>query len=417
MGRGIFFLLFLFSSSLFAKDIFHIRIDGVIELGLSSFVERAFDEAEKKGAKSMILEINTLGGRVDAALRIKDRIFSSPLLTVAFVNKRAISAGALIALSCKKIFVSPGASIGAVEPQPFSEKAVSFIKAEMKAIAETRKRPKRILEAMVDKDIEVPNVVEKGKLLTLSAKDALRLAVADAEVKDIHSLLQTLSYSPAQLHKVNPTWSEKLAGFLTHPLVSSLLLSLGFFGALAELRTPGVGFAGALSAVCFSLFFGAHLLSGLARWVHVLLFLVGVFLLILEIFVIPGFGIAGVSGICCIFAALFLCFPSLKTALYTISLSTLGAIVLFLLFAKLLPHTPMWQDIVLEETLKSSLEDNEQFLGKEGITLTVLKPTGFALIEGKRIEVCSSGEFLPKNTKVHVVEVVGKKIIVEKKEV
>jgi membrane-bound serine protease (ClpP class) len=380
-------------------------------------VERVFDEAQRKGAEAVVLQINTLGGRVDAALSIKDKILSSPLLSVAFVNKRAISAGALIALCCKKIFVAPGASIGAVEPRPFSEKAVSFIKAEMGAIAEARGRPKRVLEAMVDKDIEIEGIVEAGKLLTLSAKEAVKMKVADKEVQDLFSLLKYLGYSPSTLHRVNPTWSEKLARFFTHPLVSSLLLTLGFFGALAELRTPGIGFAAALSATCFLLFFGGHLFSGLARWGHILLFLLGAVLLCLEIFLIPGFGIAGVGGIICICASLLLCFPTLKTALYTLSLSIIAAVFLFFIFARFLPQTAVWRSIVLSEAGSASLQSEEELLGKEGVTLTVLRPTGVALIEGKRVEVCSSGEFLPKDTRICVVQVMGKRVIVEKKEV
>ncbi|MBU2599177.1 hypothetical protein KJ849_01135 [bacterium] len=216
--------------------VYIVSIEGTIDLGLSRFIKRVIKEAEPK-AVAIIFEINTLGGQVDAATQIKDVILDTSLLTIAYVNKRAISAGALIALSARKIIMAPGSSIGAVEPRPRDEKSISFVKAEMVSTALKTGRPKELAEAMVDKNIEIEGLVKKGELLTLSWQEALNRKFAESEASNMEEVLRLHNLEKAKVIRVSPTWSEDLFRFLVQPIVSSLLLSLGFIGLLVELRS------------------------------------------------------------------------------------------------------------------------------------------------------------------------------------
>ena len=203
------------------------------------------------GAAAVILEINTFGGRLDAAVLIRDAFLNARVRTVAFVNKRAISAGALIALAAEKIVMADGGTIGAATPvqigqpgspaQPVEEKTVSFVRKEFRATAESRKRPPLIAEAMVDADVEIPGLIQKGKLLTLTTEEALKHKVADFRADTLEGVLERLGLAGAEVRRPSPNWAENLVRFLTHPVVSSLLITIGMLGIILEILTPGFG--------------------------------------------------------------------------------------------------------------------------------------------------------------------------------
>ena len=226
-------------------------IEGIIDLGLAPFVQRVLDEANDVGAAAVILEINTFGGRLDAAVLIRDALLNARVRTVAFVNKRAISAGALIALAAEKIVMADGGTIGAATPvqigqpgsaaQPVEEKTVSFVRKEFRATAESRKRPPLIAEAMVDADVEIPGLIQKGKLLTLTTEEALKHKVADFRTDTLEGVLERLGLAGAEVRRPSPNWAENLVRFLTHPVVSSLLITIGMLGIILEILTPGFG--------------------------------------------------------------------------------------------------------------------------------------------------------------------------------
>src|ERR687897_1904401 len=282
-------------------------IEGMIDLGLAPFVDRVLREATEQGAAAVILEINTFGGRVDAAVVIRDALLNAKVPTVAFINKRAISAGALIALATEKIVMGDGGTIGAATPvqmgqpgapaQPVEEKTVSYVRKEFRATAESRKRPPLIAEAMVDADVEIPGLIEKGKLLTLTTEEALKHKVADFRAENIESVLEQLGLAGAEVRKTAPNWAENSVRFLTHPVVSSLLITIGMLGIIIEIRTPGFGIPGGLGIMSLALFFWGHWLVQLAGWEELLLVALGIVLLAAEVFVVPGFGITGVLGI------------------------------------------------------------------------------------------------------------------------
>ncbi len=431
--RKIYFsliLLFLLLS-LSQADVYLIKIEGVIDLGLPPYIERVIKEAQENKAAAVILEINTFGGRVDAAAQIKDILLNSELPTIAFVNKRAISAGALISISCKKIVMVSGSSIGAatvvdMSGQKAPEKAISYFRAEMGATAEKNGRNRLIAEGMVDEDIEIPGLSPKGKLITLTAEDALKWGYADFVVKDLTGALDSLNLSDHNVIYAKINWAEKLVRFLTHPMVSSLLISLGLLGLFFEIKSPGWGVPGTSGLILLALFFGSHYIVQLANIIEILLFIVGTGLLLLEIFVIPGFGIAGISGIICMILGLYLSLlgnfkylslPDFSKAAGYLIISLLTTIVGIIFIIKLFPYTSFWQKISLEESqLKSkgytASKNYEEYKGKRGIAASTLRPAGIGLFDGKRLDVVSEGEFIAKDTPIIVSDVDGYRIIV-----
>ena len=250
------------------RAVYRVPVTGVIELGLAPFIERSLREAEAAGAVAVILDIDTPGGRVDAAERIVDAVSDATVPVYAYVNRRAFSAGAMIALSSREIHMRPGAVLGAATPvggtgEKAPEKIVSAMRSTMRALAEARGLDPRVAEAMVDEDIAIPDVTEAGKLLTLTTAEAVQLGYARA-VDDWDTLMLSIGATGAPVHETEVNWAERLVRFLTHPVVAPLLLSLGFFGVIIELRAPGLGLPGAVGVLALALFFGSHLLIGLA---------------------------------------------------------------------------------------------------------------------------------------------------------
>ncbi len=372
-------------------------IEGIIDLGLAPFVQRVLDEAGAAGAAAVVLEINTFGGRVDAAVQIRDALLSAKVPTVAYVNRRAISAGA----------------------QAASEKTVSYMRKEFRATAETRKRPALIAEAMVDPDVAIHGVIEKGKLLTLTTDEALKHKVAELRADSLEAALERLGIKGAELRRASPNWAENVVRFLTHPVLSSLLVTVGMLGIIIELRTPGFGVAGAIGVGSLAAFFWGHWLVQLAGWGELLLALGGVALLALELFVIPGFGFAGILGIVALLAALVMSVVGsgatpefFMLAAGRIVLSLLVALVASFLLLRFMPRTPFGRRLILDTGLGPVEEDDLRWIGKRGRASSPLRPAGIADIEGARVDVVSEGELIEPGTPIEVMRVDGNRIVV-----
>ena len=412
-------------------------IEGVIDLGLAPFVQRVLDEATQAGAAAVVLEINTFGGRVDAAVLIRDALLNSKLRTVAFVNKRAISAGALIGLSAENLVMAAGGTIGAATPvqmgqpgtaaKPAEEKTVSYMRKEFRATAESRKRPPLLAEAMVDPDVEIPGVIEKGKLLTMTTEEALKHKLADFRADSLESALQQLELGAAEIRRASPNWAENLVRFLTHPVLSSLLITIGMLGIIVGLRTGDFGIAGGLGIASLALFFWGHWLVQLAGWEELLLAVSGVILLVVEIFVIPGFGIVGVLGIGAILAGLILSLVGagdtsqvVLMAAARVVFSLLLAVVASLVMLRFLPHLPFGRRMSLQAGLGaghqygSAPDSDLRWLGKKGRASSALRPAGIAQIEGERVDVVSDGELIDAGQSVEVTRVDGNRIVVRR---
>lgn len=412
-------------------------VEGVIDLGLAPFLNRVLAEAGAGDASAVILEINTFGGRLDAAVLIRDALLEASLPTVAFINHRAISAGALIALAAEKIAMAGGSTIGAATPvavgapgaeaPPVAEKTVSYVRKEFRATAESRGRPPLIAEAMVDADVEVPDLVEKGKLLTLTTEEALAHGVVDFRVDSLNDLLARLDLAGAEVRRPSPTWAENLVRFLTHPTVSSLLMSLGILGILLEIRTPGFGVPGIVGIASLALFFWGHWLVQLAGWEELLLAAAGIVLLAVEVFILPGFGIAGVLGIVALVGGLGLTlvgagatWGAVVAASGRVALSLLLAIGASLVLLRVLPKLPIGRRLVLDTELPveagfgSAPDADRRWLGRRGVSLSPLRPAGIAEFDGERVDVVSQGDLIGVGQPVEVVRVEGNRVVVRK---
>ena len=412
-----------------APTVYRIPVTGVVENGLAPYVARSIREAEAAGAAAAFLDIDTPGGRVDAAERIADDVRDARIPVYGFVNPRAYSAGALIAISTNGIYMRPGAVIGAATPvdgqgTKASEKMVSAMRAEFRSMAEQRGLDPRLAEAMVDENVEIPGVVAKGQLLTLSTSEAVKLKFARAEVADEAALLQAIGHPRARVVTTEPNWAEGVVRFLTNPLVAPLLLSLGVLGLVFEVKTGAFGIGGVLSLASLGLFFGSSVILGLAGWEEVLLLGLGAIALAVEIFVLPGFGVAGVLGTLAIVAAMVLAMMGAHPSTGDVAqaLAVLGAsllITLAVIYAWLrhLPNSGRFRGLLLQGAVNKSegfisAPNRHDLVGRDGVAVTDLRPSGTARVGGERLDVVTEGEYLPQGSRIQVVQSDGYRHVV-----
>ncbi|MDE2772882.1 MAG: nodulation protein NfeD [Gemmatimonadota bacterium] len=410
--------------------VYRVPVNGVIELGLAPFIERSVREAESADAVALVLDIDTPGGRVDAAERITDALSDAAIPVHAYINRRAFSAGAMISLAADEIHMRPGAVIGAATPVVGSgerapEKIVSAMRSTMRALAEARGLDPRVAEAMVDEDIEIPGVVEAGKLLTLTTEEAVELEWARA-VEDWEALMLAIGAAGAPVQDADVNWAERIVRFFTHPAVAPLLLSLGFLGLIVEVQSPGLGLAGAVGLVALSLFFGSHLLIGLAGLEGLILFVAGLVLIALEVFLVPGVGVLGFLGAAGVLGGLYM---SLLGELPTagdfgrgagiLSTSILIVLVASWYFVRRLPSNRrlgrsgvFLRSETARETGYASAVRREDLVGRPGIAATDLRPSGTGIFGGERIDVVSEAEWVQKGTAIEVVASEGYRHVV-----
>ena len=440
------YLLYLFSTItlLYADTVYRVPINGTIDLGLPPFIKRTLEEAKTKNASAVIFDINTFGGRVDAATQIKDAILASDIETIAFINRRAISAGALISLSCEKIFMTGGALIGAatavdMSGKKGSEKVISFMREEMASTAEKRGRNKEIARGMVDEDLSFTHLVidgdsmlvndiegrKEGKLISLTTDQALKYQIADGTYETVSSIIDSLGYGSIELIETSENWSEKIVRFLTDPVVASLLTTFGFLGILFELQSPGWGIPGFVGLTCLILSLSASYIAELATMSDLIFTIAGLALIFLEMLVIPGFGVIGIGGIGLVLYGMYLLLlPDVPVgdeivgqAMDGFLIGLLGAVVGLFLLSKIMIKSKFWEQL----TAPSSQEKNkgysnsqgwETLKGHSGITDTDLHPSGWIIINGKRIFVVSEGGYIEKGKKIEVLSVEGNRVTV-----
>ncbi len=439
-------LLFITSLCLNAQSVVHVPIHGTIDMGLPNYIQRAVQISKADSAEYIIFDIDTFGGRVDAATQIKDAILSSNVTTIAFINRRAISAGALISLSCDLIYMTDGATIGAAtavnaEGEKASEKVISYMREEMAASAEANGRSREIAQAMVDEEIEIDFILSvdndtlksgdiegfnSGKLITLSTEMALKLGIADEQVESFSILLDKLNVDQKDVIEIKETWSELLVRFLTNPTFAPILMSLGMIGLFFEIKSPGFGVPGGLGLLCLALFFGSHLLVGLADATEMLILGGGLLLILLEILVIPGFGVVGIPGFLMIVYSLFTMligdYPlpeDFNMAIRSMSYSFILMIGLGGLIFRVLTRSDYYRKLIPVEG-QSSAEGYSiskgygNLIGETGICVTVLRPSGRVEINGKVYQAVSTGEFIEVGESVLVSDIDENQIVVKK---
>jgi len=409
--------------------VYRLAVSGVVENGLAPYVARGLREAAAAGAAAVYLDIDTPGGRIDAAERIVDAVGGSSVPVYAYVNPRAYSAGALIALSAKSIYMRPGAVLGAATPVDgqgvrASEKMVSAMRGEFRALAEARGLDPRVAEAMVDERVEVPGLDKAGELLTLSTNEALRVGFAKAAPAGEAELLRAIGLPDARVVSIAPNWAELVVRFLTNPLVSPLLLSLGLLGLVFEIKTGAFGLGGLVSLASLGLFFGSSFLLGLAGWEEVILLGVGLLALAVEIFILPGFGAAGVLGMVALAAAVILAMigttptaADLTQALIVLGVSLAITVAVAYAWLRHLPNSGRFAGLFLRGGAHQSegyiaAIPRVDLVGQHGIAVTDLRPAGTAQIGHERVDVVTEGEYVPQGRAVRVMRSEGYRHVV-----
>ena len=412
------------------STVYRVPVTGEIELGLAPYIQRAVKEATETGAVALILDIDTPGGRVDAAEIISDALTDSEVPVYSLINRRAYSAGALIALSTSRIYMRPASVIGAATPVDGTgtkapEKIVSAMRSQMRTLAEANGLEPEVAAAMVDEDIEIDGVVESGKLLTLTTEEAIEIGYAEA-IEDLDALLVELGHEGATVVTPELNWAERLVRFFSSSVVSPFLLSLGFLGLLVEIRTPTFGLAGTMGLISLGLFFGSNMIVGLAGLEDVLIVGAGLALLGIEAFVVPGFGIFGVAGVVAILTGLYMSLlgniptmPDFTRAAWVLASSMLLLIGSAWALIRTLPSSSRLTEsgiFLLAKTASAigyeSAEVRSDLVGKHGTAITDLRPAGTALVGDERIDVVSESEWISAGTPVKVLSAEGYRHIV-----
>ena len=421
-------------TALLEEPVLVLEIASEVDLGMASYVEKAIQRAEHDHA-AILLHINTFGGRIDAASRIRDAVLHAKVpMTIAFIDPKAISAGAFIALAAKKIVMADGATFGAATPVDgegvkASEKVNSFMRAEMRATAEANHRDGRIAEAMVDETEGLDSVngvaLAHGKLLTLTSENAPKVGYCDGRASTIEEALTIAGITSKKIDTAEEGFGDKLVRFLTSGIVSSLLIMFGIGGLFYSLKTGHFGAITIVGIVCLFLFFGGQYITSVAPFIAIIVFLAGITMLLVEISPVPTFGMAGILGVIWIWVGLFLALagpmktltPSrLNETLWTLASSLVGVIVIASLIIKYAPKSTWMRKFQNQSTsgdTSTFILDNNWMLGKLGIAHTMLRPAGTAMIDGKKFDVMTRGEFIQPGTEIIVASVANSKTIVK----
>jgi membrane-bound serine protease (ClpP class) len=429
--------------------VYIIPVKKMIEPALLYVIRRGVDEATRNEADAIVLQMDTTGGRVDSAVAIVAALGRSEIPVYTFVEREAISAGAMIALSTPNIYMKPGSVIGDITPismgmtgsvqdlpEAVEEKMTSYVAAHVRSAAEQGGHNPELAEAMVRRDIEfiIGGVVisESGKVLTLTSTEAGQLVGEDQQpllskgtVENIDEMLNLVGLNQAGRITMEVSAAEKLARLIAG--IAPILMMLGLGGIWLEIKTPGFGIFGIAGITCLMLFFFGHHIAGLSGFEDVLLFTLGIILLVIEIFVTPGFGVMGLSGMLLIFVSFVSAMSerlpghwrpvdfspdTFSMPLLNVVLSFAGSIALVLIAGKFLPNTRAFQTLTLNDVVPDAVED-QSLIGLEGVAYSDLRPGGSAYIDGRKIDVVTQGDYIPRQTEIRVIDVHGNRIVVE----
>jgi membrane-bound serine protease (ClpP class) len=435
-----------------AGAVYVVPITGTIDLGLAPYLSRVLAEAEANEAAAVLLQIDTPGGRLDAVLQMRDALLDSGIPTIAFVDRTAFSAGALIAIACEEIYMAPGAVMGAATPvdgagETATEKVVSAVRTTFKATAEARGRDPQVAEAMVDPDVAIDGLVTRGHLLTLTTAEATTWGYSDGVAADRAEVLAAVGLADAQVIETEPSLAERLVRFITDPAIASLLIIVGVLVLIADLFVEGFGIGGMAGLGLLALFFWGHFLAGLTGWEDIALVILGLILIAIEIIVVPGFGIPGVLGMAAVLGGLFLAMlgrdiqtpDGIEQAGVTILASFIAIVLGLVAIFALLSRGRGFNRLVLQSAVGgsevSSRPSNTPWLTWFGATahlpreeqpngllapnlqkqhlmnprqsrdvaLSDLRPSGVASIDGQRVDVVTAGEHIAAGEAIEVV--------------
>jgi membrane-bound serine protease (ClpP class) len=451
---------------------FIIPLRDMIDGGLHSSMERRVEAALKESPRLIIFEIDTYGGRLEPAFDISEYLLKiDKARTVAYIPSKAISAGSLITLACNEIVMGPQAELGDCEPiipameggyQTAGEKIQTLLRTKFRKFADKNGYPILLAEAMVTKEMEVYQIfteeapqgrfitskelkdmtqeeagrikskrliVEAGKLLTMHAKEAREYGFARAIVENRKELLELYGLKPEEVVDMETNWSEDMVRFLDG--IAPILLSVGLIALWLELKAPGFGLPGIIGVSCLATVFLSKYLVGLAEATEMLVFLLGVMLLAVEVFLLPGFGLAGLTGILLMLMGTTLAFQDfvvpqtpyhyeeLRGNLLKILSSMAVSLLAMMLMVKYLPGMPLFGRLVLRASEEAELGfgttlaiPTAGLTGRYGYALSTLRPSGRAEFNGEVLDVVTQGEFVERGRKVEIVEVRGNRVIV-----
>ncbi|MFW5843771.1 MAG: NfeD family protein [Spirochaetota bacterium] len=466
-----------------AVSTFVVPIHGNIEPPLVAFLQRSVEEAKAAGVETIVFDVDTFGGRVDSALQITTLIGSlDDIRTVAYVTLSpegsgvSWSAGALISFAADAIYMAPGTSMGSAapviaapgsEPEAASEKTVSAVRTQMAALAEKNGHPKGVALAMVDTAVELveisrngvidtitraeldaiseeereaqgieigPVVSADGKLLSLTAGEMERYGVSSGTVSDYEGLYELLGTTEREVRRLEPDSADDLVAFLTSGAVTSLLVLVGLVALFLEVTSPGFGIPGAVALVAFATLFTANSLLGRVGSVELLLFVVGVVLLVLELFVIPGFGVAGISGFVAIGVSLVLSLqtfvvPSVPGEwqqfhrnLLIVGINAVVALVGFFALANALGRSRLFRNLTLFSTQEATagftaqdVDSAARLVGREGTAVTTLRPVGKGRFDDEILVVETQGEYLTAGEGIRIIAADGNRVVVTRR--
>jgi membrane-bound serine protease (ClpP class) len=437
MYRSLIALLFfsLTHFSLFAQrpqeKVYTFKIDRDIDPAMNRRVKIALDEAKSKDANLIIIEMDTYGGAVNDADDIRTMILETEVPVYVFINKDAASAGALISIACDSIYMAPGASIGAAtvvngtDGAAAPDKYQSYMRSMMRSTAEAKGRDPKIAEGMVDEKIEIEGITTAGSVITFSVSEAIRHGFCEGQYASINALLQAQNLQSAEVIAYEETTIDKIISFFLNPAISGVLILIIIGGIYFELQTPGVGFPLLASIVATLLYFIPYYLNGLAENWEILIFVVGIILLAIELFVIPGFGIFGITGIVFIVGGLVLSMvpnqnfnfdfvpdSQLFAALLTVILASIASVGLVFWLTPKINEWGAFRHITLPNTQERSQGYtasfySESLLGKTGIVHSRLRPSGKVEIDGEIYDAYSRGEFIDQGENIIVISTEG----------
>jgi len=423
-----------------AKKVFVIEIRQDIDARVNRKTDLAFKEARDIQADYVVIDMNTYGGAVYDANDIRSRILKFEKPVFVFINDNAASAGALISIACDSIYMAPGASIGAAtvvtaDGQAAPDKYQSYMRSIMRSTAEETGRDPLIAEAMVDENIEIDSIKKRGQVITFSTSEAIKYGFCEGEARSIEEVLEMAGVSNYQIIRHELSGAEKIISFFINPVISGILILIILGGLYFELQTPGVGFPLMAAIIALVLYLTPYYLNGLAQNWEIVLFFIGVALLALEIFVIPGFGIAGISGITLMVGSLVLVMLNNDTfdfsfvhagEIFKAVATALGAIIAGALFV-FFSGARLMNSGVFNRVALTTVQDRAEgytasfietsMIGKKGVAFTDLRPCGKAMIDGELYEACTRGEYIEKQTEIVVFDETASTLKVKKAEV
>ncbi|KXZ39676.1 membrane-bound serine protease (ClpP class) [Alkalithermobacter thermoalcaliphilus JW-YL-7 = DSM 7308] len=407
------------TSSVFSKSnksVYVINIKGEINPGTYYYVKNSIQKAEIENANLILFEIDTMGGRVDSAVNISDVIVSTKIPTVAYINKKAESAGVLISISCDKIYMAQGATIGSAETIPYTEKNISYWTSQLRSVAQQKGRDDDIVAAMADRDIQIEGIIDKGKLLNLTTKQAKKINFIDGVANSRYEI-----YSDIKIENLNEVVLEKslfdsFVDFINSTYIAPILLALGFIGLIVEVITPGFGVGGVVSILGFGLFFGGSVLGGSASAFVFFVFFIGIAFLLLEALA-PGFGVFGMFGILTIVISIVMASNSLAQALIYIVISMVLTILATIFLIKKLPKRKISKTLLLDTKLNKEegfipYKEKKEYIGKIGVSISDLRPSGKIRVDDEILDAISESSYIERGRAVQIIQINGNKIIV-----